>query len=147
MGFDYTKKYVQGNNGIVYPEMVGNNYATITLNSSNGTTPVTIITGVPGYWITEMGVQVDDICTISVAGMVSTKFTDTSSGDMFVIRWYIPSAFSPKTGPSNNRQVSGPGFAWNNKVANSSLQVSVDTALTAGTARFFIRFAQTNFVG
>lgn len=97
--------------------------------------------------MTEIGVQVDDISTITTAGMISTKFTDSSFGDFFVIRWFLPSAFSAKLGPANNRQVSGPNFYWNNKVANSSVSVSVDTALTAGSVRFFARYALVNFIG
>lgn len=147
MSFDYIKTYTQGTNGVIYPQIVGNSYIAQTMTSANGTTPVMIITGAPGYWLTEIGIQIDDTSTIASAGMISTKFTDSSFGDMFVIRWFIPSAFSAKTAPSNNRQVSGPGFAWNNKVANSTLQVSLDTALTAGSVRFFARYALTNFVG
>lgn len=139
--------WVLSSGSILKPSVVGNVYNSVTITSAQGTTPQLIITGAPGYVLTEIGVQVDDISTIGTAGMISTRFTDSNFGDMFVIRWYVPSTFAPKTGPANNRQVSGPGFYWNNKLANSTLSVSTDTALTAGSIRFFARYALVNFIG
>lgn len=140
-------QFVLGNNDVLVPYHVGNQYVAVTLTSSNGTTPQLMLTGSPGYIITECGIQLDDISTIGTAGMVSTKFTDSAFGDFFVIRWYLPTTFAPKTGPATNRQINGPGFFWNNKTANSTVSVSIDTALTAGSARFFARYALTSFVG
>lgn len=57
---------------------VGNKYISSTITSVQGTTPQVIFTGAPGYVITELGMQIDDISTIAVAGMITTKFADSS---------------------------------------------------------------------
>lgn len=126
---------------------VGNHYAATTITSANGTTPVLLFTGAPGYVITEIGMQIDPISTILAAGMVNLFFSDSSFGTFFNIRWYIPQNITNPTLPSNQRITNGPGFYWNNKVAGSSVFVNTDTALVAGSVRFFARYALTSNIG
>lgn len=139
--------YVITSGDVLVPQYVGNKYSTFILTSAQGTTPQLVFTGAPGYVITELGMQVDPTCTIAVAGMVNLLFSDSSFGTFFNIRWYIPASFAPGNAPTNTRVTNGPGFYFNNKVANSSVSVSTDTALTAGTVRFFVRYALTSNIG
>ena len=138
-----------GSGDILVPTHVGNKYVAATITSTNGTTPVTLFTGAPGYIITELGMQVDPICTITANGMVNLMFQDSSFGTFFNIRWFIPQTVSPSNilVATNNRVTNGPGFFWSGKTANSTVSVSTDTALTAGSIRFFARYALTNFLG
>ena len=137
-----------GSGDIHYPCRVGNLYNAVTLTSANGTTPVTIITGAPGYYITDMGIQIDPVSTIAAAATVMLSFTDTSSGGVFSLLWYIPSVLTGPGAPTNLRQATGPGtLIWSSKVATSKLQVSVSTALLTGSARFFVRYGLTSILG
>ena len=139
--------YVVTSGDVLVPVYAGNRYAVATLTSANGTTPALLFTGAPGYVITELGMQVDPITTIAVAGMVNLMFSDSSFGTFFNIRWYLPSTVPGINVPTNTRITNGPGFYWNNKVAGSSVSVSTDVALTAGSVRFFARYALTSYIG
>lgn len=113
-----------------------------------GQPPVTMITGAPGYYITDMGCQVDATTTLAVAGMISISFSDSVSGTIFLLRWYVPAAFSPGNAPMNLRQVTGVSpLVWSSKSANSMLTANTDTAITAGGLRFFVRYGLTNQLG
>jgi len=139
---------VLGSGDVVYPLRVGNLYANQTINSSNGTTPVTIVTGSPGYYITDMGLQVDGIATLASAGMVNFIFADSSYGTIFFIRYWLPATGATLTAPTNNRQTTGPGnLIFNSKVADSTLQVSSSVALVTGSVRFFCRYGTTSYLG
>lgn len=141
-------EWVLSSGGVLKPMVVGNSYTPITITSVQGTTPQVMFTAPVGYVITECGMQVDPISTIAVAGMVNLSFTDSSFGTIFNIRWYIPATVTGgPTVPTNTRITNGPGFYWNNKVAGTSLSVATDTALTAGSIRFFARYALVNFIG
>lgn len=143
---DNENKQLSGADFVARGWPVGNQIGIGSVLPATGTTKVTILTGAPGYFLTNIGIQVDPTTTIGVAGMVQLIFSDTSFGNVAVARFYIPASFTP---PSVNNQIiqNGPGFAWNNQVANSSLQVSVDTTLTAGQVRFFARYANVSFLG
>lgn len=140
-------QWARGNNDVLYPKFIGNNYNAVTITSAQGTTPQLIITGNPGYVVVSYGLQFDATSTITTAGMVSAMFTDSSSGIIANFRWYLPGNITPATLPSNDRVVNAPDSIWNNKVANSTLSVSLDTALLTGSARFFVRYALTKIVG
>lgn len=140
-------QWTRGNNDVLYPKFIGNNYTAVTITSAQGTTPQLIITGNPGYVVVSYGLQFDAISTIASAGMVSAMFTDSSSGIIANFRWYLPGNITPSTLPSNDRVVNAPDSIWNNKVANSTLSVSLDIALLTGSARFFVRYALTKLVG
>lgn len=140
--------WVQSSGNILKPVVVGNLYAASTITSVQGTTPQTLFTAPAGYVITELGMQVDPISTIATAGMVNLAFADSSFGTFFNIRWYIPQTITGgPTVPTNTRITNGPGFYWNNKVSGTSVSVSTDVALTAGSVRFFARYALVNFIG
>ena len=139
--------FVVTSGDVLVPIYVGNHYSPATITSANGTTPITLFTAPVGYVITELGMQVDPTTTISVAGMVNLFFADSSFGTFFNIRWYIPASFAPGNAPMNTRVTNGPGFYWNNKVAGTSVTVNTDTALTAGSVRFFARYALTTNIG
>jgi hypothetical protein len=137
-----------GSGDIPYRLRVGNLYNAVTLTSANGTTPVTIITGAPGYYITDMGVQVDPLSTIGVASTISFGFTDSSSGAVFMLLWFLPTTAPTKTAAENDRVVTGPGnLIWSSKVANSVLSVALPVALVTGSVRFFVRYGLTSRLG
>lgn len=133
--------------GDVYrPVYVGNNYAATTILPADGTNSKLLVTGAPGYVLTNIGFQIDNITTIAVAGMISIIFSDSSFGTMANYRWYIPQNITNPTLPANDRVVNGPGFYFHNTVANSSLSVHVDTALLTGQVRCFARYALTQYL-
>ena len=136
-----------GDSDIVYPYRIGNLYAAKTITSADGTTATTLATGNPGYYITAFGYQIDSTTTIATSSMVSILFTDTSSGGWGTFRIWIPQTFAAKTAPDSLRQVNDGPFVWSNKTANSSVQVAIDVALTAGSIRCFIRYGRTSQLG
>lgn len=79
-----------GSGDVHYPCRVGNLYAAQTIVAANGTTPVMMVTGAPGYYITDMGIQLDPLTTVAVASTVMLSFTDSVSGGIFSLLWYIP---------------------------------------------------------
>lgn len=139
--------YVMTSGDVPSVVYIGNKYATATITSANGTTPITLFTAPVGYVITELGMQIDPISTIATSGMVNLFFTDSNFGTFFNIRWFIPQNITNPTQPANTRITNGPGFYWNNKVAGTSVAVNTDTALTAGSVRFFARYALTTNIG
>jgi|SRR5712664_22045 len=143
-----TISLLRGDSDRIYPQFIGTNYSAVSIAAADGTTPKLLVTGAPGYVITNFGLQVDPICTIAAAGMVSLVFSDSSFGTWSLFRWYLPQTITPPTIGTNMRIVNSDGFQWNNKVANSSTSVSVNTTLTGtGTIRFFVRYALTSLLG
>jgi hypothetical protein len=133
--------------GLVIPASIGNQYVSATLNSASGTNSSTLITGAPGYYITQMGFQCDPIATLSAAGMETITLTDSSFGTVSQFRIYIPSAAGAPTVPTIIRQVNEGPFVWNNKTANSVLSIALGTALTAGSIRVFVRYGLCSYLG
>lgn len=142
-----TPNYVVTSGDVLVPQVVGSKYTPFTWLPANGTTPATLFSGAPGYVITEIGMQIDPTCTIASAGMVNLFFSDSSFGTFFNIRWYIPQTIAGINVPMNNRVVNGPGFYFNNKVANSTVSVQSDVAILTGSVRFFARYALTSYIG
>lgn len=136
-----------GHNDIAYPQRVGNLYTTATLTSANGTTPITLFTGNPGYYIAELGMQLTPDITIAVAGTVQLSFVDSSFGVFFRLVWFIPATAPTKTQATISREVSGPNFYWSGKVPSTTVTVTTDTALTGGSVRFFARYGLTSHFG
>lgn len=136
-----------GDGDLQHPFWIGNNYSPATINSATGTGSTTLVTGNPGYFITELGYQIDANATIAAAGMISLTFTDSSFGTIANFRIWIPSTAGAPTVPTNMRQVNQGPFVWSNRTANSTLSVAVNTALTAASIRAFVRYGITNIVG
>jgi len=136
-----------GSSDIYYPSRVPNEYVAATINSATGTGSTTLVTGAPGYYLQEIFLQVDLTATIASAGMISCIFSDSSYGQFFVFRIYLPSSAGTSTIPVIIRQTNGPGFYWSNKTANSVASVALNTALTAGSIRVGCRYGITNIVG
>lgn len=147
MASSNTPNYVVTSGDVLVPQFVGSKYTPFTLTSAQGTTPQTLFSGAPRYVITELGMQVDPICTIASARMINLFFSDSSFGTFFNIRWYMPTTAAPGQIVQNMRIVNGPGFYFNNKVANSTVSVATDTALVAGSVRFFARYVLTSYIG
>lgn len=133
--------------GLVIPASVGNQYIAVTLNSASGTTPVTMVTGAPGYYISEFGFQCDPIATLGAAGMETINISDSVSGMVASFRIYIPASAGAPTVPTIIRQVNEGPFIWNNKSSGSILTVTLGTALTAGSIRVFVRYGLCNYLG
>lgn len=136
-----------GSGDIKYPARVGNLYVAGTITSANGTTPVTCITGAPGYFITELGMQVSPDATITTAGNVNMFFSDSTFGTFFNLIWLVPSTAPAKTQITNLRQTNGPGFYWSAKNSTTTVTFNTDTALTGGSVRWFIRYGLTSIIG
>jgi len=131
--------------GIELPPMIGDLYVPVTLNSAAGTTPQLMVTGAPGYLLTRLFVEVDASCTVSGGGMVSINFTDTGSGlSVSQYRVYIPATFTAPTVPTGPQLAStGTGYWFRARTPGSTLTVSLNTALTAGTIRVAANYALT----
>ena len=136
-----------GSNDLNIPNTIANQYTSGTINVAQGTTPITLVTGTPGYYTTTCGVTVDPTCSVSGGGEVNITLTDSSSGVISVFRFYIPAASSTPTVPTFIKDSNSPGFFWNNKVAGSSLAVASSVALTTGSIRCFLRYGLCSYLG
>lgn len=136
-----------GSGDIKYPARVGNLYVAGTITSANGTTPVTLFTGAPGYFITELGMQLSPNITIGTAGTVNLFFSDSTFGTFFNLVWFIPSTAPTKTQSGIDRQTNGPGFYWSAKNSTTTVTFNTDTALTGGSVRYFVRYGLTSIIG
>lgn len=139
-----SQSIVLGDNDVVYPYRIGNLYNAANLAT---TTPVVLATGAPGYYICQLGYQCDQVSTIAVAGEINIVFSDSNFGTFANFRLYVPQNASPGQIPAVIRQVNEGPFVWANKVANTTMSVSIDTALTAGSVRCFIRWGRTQYLG
>lgn len=136
-----------GSGDILYPARVANLYVPGTITSANGTTPVSCFTAPQGYYIMELGMQLSPDITIGTAGTVNMFFADSQDGTFFNLVWLVPSTAPAKTQVTINRQTNGPGFYWSAKHSGSSVTFATDTALTAGSVRWFIRYGLTRIIG
>jgi hypothetical protein len=130
-------------------QFIPNQYAAATLNSASGTSEVTLVTAPAFYFVTVLQITIDPTCTIAAAGMVSIAVTDSVSGNTVgMLRVYIPSAVTAPGIATVIRQVNAPGFFWSSPQANSTLQVALNTALTAGSIRVSVGYGLTSvFIG
>lgn len=137
-----------GSGDVTYPLRIGNLYAAATINSGNGLTPVTLLTGSPGYYITDLGVQISANATVSGGAEITLVFTDSGFGGIFTLLAWLPGAQASPAVPTCIREVSGPGnLVWSAKSSNTTLSVSTSVALTAGSIRFFARYGLTSILG
>lgn len=136
-----------GSNGLLIQNIIANQYAAATINNATGTGSQTLITGAPGYYFTSYGFQCDANATIASAGTVTVNFTDSAYGIVAQFRIWIPASFASPTVPTVIRQVEAPQSYWNNKTANSSLSVAINTTLATGSIRTFVRYGLCSFVG
>jgi len=132
--------------GIELPNVIGDAYNAGIINAAQGTNPITLLTGNPGYILTRLFVEVDASCTMSSGGMVSINFIDTISGkNVGQYRAYIPATFTPPSVPTGPQLAStGAGYWFRSLNPNSSLQVSLNSALTGGTIRCAVNYALIN---
>jgi len=130
-------------NGVELPNIIGDAYSAGIINAAQGTTPITLLTGNPGYIVTRLFVEVDASCVMASGGMVSINFVDTVSGqNVGQYRAYIPATFNPPSVPTGPQLAStGAGYYFRSLNPNSSLQVSVNNALTGGTIRCAVNYA------
>ncbi len=138
-----------GSSGQVLPQLLGNKYVAATLNSASGTTPVTLVAGDPGYYVTRLLVQVDPTCTLASGGMLTVSFTDTGSGQVIgAYRTYIPAAFVAPTGVVGDALApTGDGYLYFATTSDSTLQVSLSVALTGGSIRCSANTGITDVIG
>jgi hypothetical protein len=127
------------------PAFVGDSYTSTVLSSASGTSPVTLQTGAPGYYVTRLQVSFDPTCTLAVAGMVTVTFTDSVAGVIGQARAWIPAAFVAPTVPVQMLLAqSGAGYFFRSKSATSTLSVALSVALTAGSIRVAINGGTTS---
>lgn len=147
MSGNSNQEILLGDSDIVYPNRIGNLYSPATINVGTGTSTILLVTGNPGYYITELGYHADVTCTLAAAGMISITFTDSSFGTFANFRLYVPASVTAPTFATTVRQVNQGPFVWSNKVANSTCSVGINTALTAGSIRCFVRYGTTSYLG
>lgn len=143
----FVQNTMNGSGALILPATAGNQYVSATLNSASGTTPVTLLTGAPGYYISQLGFQCDPTATMTGGGIETISFTDSASNMVAQFRIYVPASAASPTVPTIIRQVNEGPFVWNNKTANSVLSIALGTALTAGTIRVFVRYGLWNYLG
>lgn len=135
-----------GSGDVVSPERKPILYTSVILNAASGTTPVTLITGSPYYYITRLLVSIDPTCTTTGGGIVAVTFTDSAFGLIGSARGYCPAAFTAPTIATPSTIVeSGFGYFFNSTTAGSTLSVALNTALTAGSYRLAINYGLTNY--
>ena len=129
-----------GSGGKSYPDWIGNN--TVQVRQATTASGV-LITGAPGYYITGITVTIPADHAQAVAGLETLNIVDSSSGNIWSIDWYAPSvaAFI-----QDIVYTTPPGFYWNNKVANSTLNVTLLNALTTAAALVVINYGLTTVV-
>ena len=132
--------------GLELPPIIGDLYSPGTINAAQGTTPIVLVNGAPGYILTRLFVEVDATCTVSGGGMVTINFTDTNSSLIVgQYRVYIPATFTAPTVPTGPQlATSGTGYWYRSRTANSTCTVSTSVALTAGTIRCAVNYALIN---
>ena len=142
-----TSSLAIGDQDINYPVRIGNQYSAQTINSGPGTGSLLLITGTPGYYLTELGYHADLTCTLTAGAMINIMFIDSSYGTVANFRLFVPTSVTLPTTAATIRQVNTGPFVWSNKTANSTMSVSISTALTAGTIRCFARYGTTAQLG
>lgn len=139
------EEYVMTTGGVLNPRQRAN---LISLSVLSTTTPVVAITGAPGYFVQGISVSLDAAATIASAGTLSISITDSSSSFLFIPRFHVVGTAAP---PAVNTECplteTPPDFYWNNKVANSTLSLTLSAALTAGNAVVVINYGLCSFVG
>ncbi len=129
------------------PYWMGNNYVAQTINSATGTGLLTMVTGAPGYFLTQLGFQCAATTTTAGGATVSIVFSDSVFGTIANFQLWVPaSAASPAT-PFILRETNEGPHIFNNRAANSVLSVNVLTALSGGSIRCFCRYGITNYLG
>lgn len=121
-------------------------FASATLNTASGTTPVTVLTAPSNMYIFIIGIQIttDPTCTTSGGGIVQSTLSASTSGTIAVLRQYIPAAFTAPTTPTCNRQTSAPGNFWASQQTGETLTVVNNNALTAGSIRVAFHYGYSN---
>lgn len=126
------------------PMFFGNAYSEAILTT---TTPELLITGAPGYGVTQFGCSVDPTSTVAGGGIVVLNFTDSESGDWAGLRFYLPNSVGNPSNATALHELNPGPFIWNNKIANSTASVSLSSNLTSGSIRAFVRYARTQYLG
>jgi hypothetical protein len=133
--------------GVAHPPLVGNiSSGTIVLNS---TTPVTVLTGAPGYYIQSIVAQLDQAAFNSngVPNITALNISDSSFGIFYQIRYFMVGAsITPLNNSTDVTQSTPPAFFWNNKVANSSLSLVLSQNIS-GAMVVVINYGLCSFVG
>jgi len=135
-----------GSNDVIVPERKPVLYSATTLNTASGTTPVTLFTGSPYYYLTRLLVSVDPNCTTSGGGMISATFTDSAFGIVGQIRFYAPGSFTAPTIATPSVVLeSGTGYYFNSTTSGSTLSVALNNPLTGGSVRLAVNYGFTNY--
>lgn len=131
------------------PQYIPTGYTPATINSGTGTSSTQLIAGQPGqgYFITEIGFQATYNATLASAGTVALTFTDSTFGTIASFQIFLPSTVTNPTGPWTLRQTTAQPLVWVSLVGNTSLSVSVNTALATGSIRAFARYGYCYGVG
>jgi hypothetical protein len=137
-----------GSNQQVIPALIGNRYSSTILTIANGTTPVTLVTGAPYYFITRELVEVQVNCTTSSATTITVAFTDSVDGILGEYIFWCPTTFAAPTVPTGPQLAStGAGFYYVAKTVGSSLQVSLSSSIIGGSVRVAVNCGICNFPG
>ena len=135
------------NNNILIPDYVANEHTSAILTSTNGTTPLTLLTGAPFYYVGRMIIKVDPNCTVSGGALQTITIADSSSGQLLQYRVWIPNTFTSPTSPVAGIETQTTNYFFDSKVATSTLTVTLGTALTSGSIRVAINYGFTAIQG
>lgn len=148
MGQGLAVQYVdpQGNSRQLQGQFFGTKYAAVTLNAAAGTTPQPLITAPAGMYVYVAGIQItiDPICTLASAGMINTTVAASTSGNLGVLRSYIPASAAAPTIPTVIRETSAPGNFWVSTTTGESITAVNSVALTAGSIRVSFNYGFSN---
>lgn len=134
-----------GNNDVPLPERKPTLYTSAILTPASGTTPVTLFTGSPYYYITRLLVSFDPNCTISGGAVVAITFTDSSYGIVGSARVWCPNTFtSPTSAQPSTIVESGFGYFFNSTTAGSTLSIALSATLGAGAIRAAVNYGLTS---
>lgn len=121
-------------------------YATSRFNGAVATTsPLTIITGAPGYIVKDIAIYLTPDATLAAAGVLNATLTD-GAATIATGRVFIPTtAVTGLTGPIP--LIVRSGLQYTAKIAANKLSLTLSAALATGTVSVDVGYALTNFVG
>lgn len=106
-----------------------------------------ILTGNPGYFLQDMTIGVDPLSATAAAGITTISFVDSSDGTIFETSVWLPATSATPTVPTAPLTLPVPPlWFYDNKVANSTLSVTLSHALTAGGLYVNFKYGTTAFL-
>jgi hypothetical protein len=138
-------EYVTTSGTVLNPRQRANRVATNFI----GTSVAAVVTGAPGYFIESIQIQFSALDTQAGGGSFNIQFSDSVFGMIWGVLAVVPAAAPTLTGVIVIPAVeTPPGYYWNNKNANSVLNMTFSASLSGSTSLFYsITYGICSFVG